>query len=214
MPDQRAIAIVGGDLEDVDGSPLDRRRLTSLVAVLDAAYPAPRLAGFSAGSSRIVGLLEPDADPLAAVLAIGLLDRPPRVRWSILEGEPLAGGRGPAERLAAPLLAKADDGLASARARRDRIVVRTGVPGADRLLEAIAPLLAELLEDLTDRQRTVARMLLVDGLRQADVADALGVSRATVSVMVARGRIRSIDRLAGAVRSIVAAARQARAEGG
>ena len=38
--------------------------------------------------------------------------------------------------------------------------------------------------------------MLIEDLRQADVADALGVSRATVSVAHARGHIRSIDRLA------------------
>ena len=36
--------------------------------------------------------------------------------------------------------------------------------------------------------------MLIEDLRQADVADALGVSRATVSVAHARGHIRSIDR--------------------
>lgn len=213
MPAQRAIAIVGDDIEDRDGTALDPRRLPPIARLLDAAYPDARMAGFSTSPSRLVGILVPDADPLIAVLLVGLLDGHPRVRWSIVEGE-LATGRSRAPGRAAALLRQAAEGVVAARARRDRLVIWTGVPGADHLLEALGPLLAELLDELTDRQRSVARMLLVDGLRQADVADVLAVSRATISVMVARGRIRSIDRLAGAVRSVLLAARQARAEGG
>jgi predicted XRE-type DNA-binding protein len=51
--------------------------------------------------------------------------------------------------------------------------------------------------------------MLIEELRQADVADALGVSRATVSVAHGRGHIRSIDRLLDALRGIMGAARLA-----
>ena len=65
-------------------------------------------------------------------------------------------------------------------------------------------LLADLLGDLTDRQRAMARLMLVDGLRQSEVAERLEVSRATISVMAERARIRRIEGLLHAVRRIVA----------
>jgi predicted XRE-type DNA-binding protein len=52
----------------------------------------------------------------------------------------------------------------------------------------------------------VAWFVLVENLRQAEVADRLGVSRATISVAHARGHVRSIGRLVDALRAIVAAA--------
>jgi len=214
VPEPRAIAIVGGDVEDRDGHPLDAVRLAALGGLLDAAYPTGRRAGFTIAASRLAGLLAGDADPILAVLSVGLLDDAPRVRWAIAATSGTAGSRleppppGPATPFeSAP---EALEARAVARDRRDRLIVRTGEPGADRLLDAIAPLLAELLDELTDRQRPVARMLLLEGRRQADVAEALGVSRATVSVMVGRGRVRSIERLAGAVRAVTAAGLQAR----
>ena len=70
-------------------------------------------------------------------------------------------------------------------------------------------ILAELLADLTPAQARIARLMLLEDLRQADVADALNVSRATVSVAHARGHIRSIDRLLDALRGIMGAARLA-----
>lgn len=57
--------------------------------------------------------------------------------------------------------------------------------------------------DLTQRQRQVARLILVDGRRQAQVAAELGVARATISVMTARGHLRSIARLVAAIRLIL-----------
>ena len=48
-------------------------------------------------------------------------------------------------------------------------------------------MLAALLAELTDRQREVARLLLIEGLRRAEAAERLGVSRATVSVIATRG---------------------------
>ena len=45
---------------------------------------------------------------------------------------------------------------------------------------------------MTSRQGEIARRLLIDGWRQADVAAELGVSRATISVTVARSRIGAI----------------------
>lgn len=237
MPTSDAIAIVGDDAEDRHGDPLEPGRLEAIARLLDAAYPVGRLAGFTMSGSGFTAVLSAEADPLLAVLLVGLLDDAPRVRWSIAvtgpsgvrRGDdsfvgaggavvgavgaaagPAVGAAGPAVGAVDAALDRARDALDRARVRRDHLVVRTGEPCADRLLDAIAPLLAGLLEDLTDRQRSVARMLLLDGLRQADVAEALGVSRATVSVMAGRGRVRSIERLAGAIRVVTAAGRQAR----
>jgi predicted XRE-type DNA-binding protein len=202
-PPDYAAAIVCDDIRDATGRPLGGSRLEAFVRALDHVDPPGPGRSFTAGPSRVTAVLPAGSDPLRPVLIAGLLSDAPRVRWSIAAGQP---GDGLAQRAAA--------GIALGRARRDSLVVRTGEPGADRLLEAIAPLLADLLADLTDRQRLVARMLLVEGMRQADVADALGVSRATISVMAARGRVRAIERLAGAIRTLMAAARQAREEGG
>jgi hypothetical protein len=52
----------------------------------------------------------------------------------------------------------------------------------------------------------MARLLLVDGLRLAEVAERLEVSRATVSVVAGRGRVREIGRLARALRALLAGA--------
>jgi DNA-binding CsgD family transcriptional regulator len=205
-----AIAVVGADVEELDGRPVAAARLASLRSSLDAAFPGGLLAPFELGSGRIVGLLAPGIDPLRPVLVGSVGDGAVRLRWGIAQGA-LASGRGGIARRARALTAGADDAIDLGRARRDHLVVRTGVEGADRLLDGIAPLLVELLDDLTDRQRTVARLILLDGLRQSDVADALGVSRATVSVMVGRGRIRSVERLAGAIRAVMSAAADASA---
>ncbi len=207
----QAIAILGDDIEDRAGGPIGAAGLRALVTKLEAAYPTERLGRFVASDGRVVGLIDGDADPLRAVMVGGLADRAPRIRWALVAGL-IGPGRAAAPRRAGALLAEARETIALARARRDHLSVRTGEPGADRLLLGIAPLLTELLDGLSDHQRTVARMILVEGLRQADVADRLGVSRATVSVMYGRGRIRSIERLAGVIRAITDAARDALAD--
>ena len=45
--------------------------------------------------------------------------------------------------------------------------------------------------------------MLVERLRQSEVAERLAVSRATISVMAERARIRRIDGLLGVLRRIV-----------
>jgi transcriptional regulator len=59
-----------------------------------------------------------------------------------------------------------------------------------------------MLRRLTDRQREVARLGLLDGLRQSEIADRLEVARATVSVAEKRADVRSLERLLRAVRLI------------
>ena len=76
-------------------------------------------------------------------------------------------------------------------------------PATDALLDDLAPVLGDLLAELTVRQREVARLMLVDGMRQADVAERLEVKRATVSVLAERARVRRIASLAAALRRLV-----------
>jgi DNA-directed RNA polymerase specialized sigma24 family protein len=68
-----------------------------------------------------------------------------------------------------------------------------------------------MLDGLTERQRTVARLAVIDDLRQSEVADRLKVRRATVSVAFSRARIRSLHRLVAGLRLVYA--RNGRAAG-
>ncbi len=86
-----------------------------------------------------------------------------------------------------------------------RLSARSGDAQTDTLVDALAPGLVALLERLTDRQREVARLLLVDGVRRAQIAETLGVSRPTVSVMVDRARIVELRPLAAALDQLFAA---------
>jgi hypothetical protein len=105
-----------------------------------------------------------------------------------------------------------DDASAAARAAlamgtaRDRgswLGFATGEPWRDALLADVVPALAALLDDLTPRQAEIAGRVLVGGARQAEVAAALGVSRATVSVAVARGRLPAIASARRAIESLL-----------
>jgi DNA-binding CsgD family transcriptional regulator len=122
-------------------------------------------------------------------------------------------GRGPATQRTGPAFLWARQRLVEASARRQGLVVQSGDPQTDELLDDIAPLLAELLGDLTKRQRVVARLLLVEELRRSEAAARLDVSRATVSVAADRAHVRSIGRLAAAIGRLFAdgAARAAEA---
>jgi DNA-binding CsgD family transcriptional regulator len=204
--------VVGADIEGLDGRPLEAVRLATLCADLNRAFAGGVLVPFELDAGRLVGVLDPGVDALRAVLVASVGGGPVRVRWGIAQGALEAGGGDLADRARTPIAA-ADEAIGVGRARRDHLIVRTAVEGADRLLDGIAPLLVDLLDDLSDRQRIVARLILLDGLRQADVADELEVSRATVSVMVGRGRIRAVDRLGGAIRAVMAAAEAVESEG-
>jgi RNA polymerase sigma factor (sigma-70 family) len=177
--------------------------LRTLCSDLDRRYGDARLAafGFTQGD-ELQGLLRLDADPFRAVLVAGLRDDRRRIRWSIAAGE-IARGRGPATERSGPAFIAARERLAEAKAARDGLSVVTGDPAADALFDDLAPLLTTLIDELTSRQRTIARLLIVDGLRQAEVAERLGVSRATVSVVAGRGRVREIGRLARALHRIL-----------
>lgn len=201
---------------DVIGSRADGRAsarwLRHLAAELDETYGADRCApfGFTQGD-ELQGVLAPTADPTEAVLRASLSDGPaPAMRWAIAAGD-VDPDDGPATEWTGPAFLAARDLIEQARRRRERVVVRTGDERADALLGDVAPLLGLLLERLTDRQRVVGRLLLVDGLRQAEAADKLGIARPTVSVAAERANVREI---AGARRATVRLLREGIAASG
>jgi DNA-binding CsgD family transcriptional regulator len=156
--------------------------------------------GFTQGD-ELQGLLRPTADPFRAILHAGLHRDHRPIRWAIAAG-PIEPGRGPATERTGAAFITAREALERARVQRDRLVVRTGDPHADGLLADLAPLLVEHLDSLTDAQREATRLLVVEGLRQVETAERLGVARATVSVVARRARARSIARLARALAAI------------
>jgi len=194
---------------DVVGSRLDGRAATAwlrgLVDELGEAYAGQTLApfGFTQGD-ELQGLLGLDADPLEAVFRAALREQPnpPEMRWVVAAG-PVEPGEGPATERTGTAFFAARDLSGLARRRRDRLLVRSGDPEADALLDDVAPLLGVLLGGLTDRQRLVGRLLLVDGLRQSEVADRLDIARPTVSVVAERAHVRDLERLRHAIVSLV-----------
>jgi RNA polymerase sigma factor (sigma-70 family) len=198
---RQATALIGEPVGSRDPR-ASRGWLARLAYELDELYGEERLVPFAAvGGTELRGLLAPSADPLAAVLRGALRDESRRMRWAIA----LAASEVP-ETLSEATGGEAFDvcrgALLRARRSHDALVIVTGDPGSDRLLEAIAPVLGDMLARMTIRQRTVARLLLVEGRRQAEVAERLGISRQTVSVNVARSRLRSLARLSAAVSAV------------
>jgi len=181
--------------------------LRELVGRLDDAYGASRLApfGFTQGD-ELQGLLIPQADPIVAVLLAALGPDQRRMRWVAVRGRVDADAAvdAPAiERTGAAFVA-ARAAIVAARAGRDRLVIVTGQPDVDELLADLCPALTDLLEGLTARQRLVARLALIEDLRQSEVADRLHVRRATISVSFSRARIRSLQQLVAGIRRVYA----------
>jgi len=199
----KAIVLFGDVIKSRRDSTGSTAWLRTLVGELGEAYPSSdRLAAFEfTQGDELQGLLAPTADPVAAVLRAGLhRDRRP-MRWVAVAGD-VDAGSGPATQRTGAAFLRARELLIDAGARRDRLLLETGDPTTDRLLDDLSPLLAELLADLTLTQRAIGRLLLVDGLRRSEAADRLGKSRATVSVAADRAHLRSIGRLANALRSL------------
>jgi len=195
--------VLFGDVVASRSAPIQSSHwLRGLVGELDEAYGGQRLApfGFTQGD-ELQGLLVTRADPLEAVFRAAFANDRRPMRWAVAAG-PIDAGRGPAtERTGAAFLA-AREALGRARDERDGLVVTSGDPEADALLADIAPVLATLLGDLTERQRAIGRLIVVDGLRQSDAAARLRISRPTVSVAVGRAHLREISRLAAAIRRV------------
>lgn len=199
-----AFVLFGDVVRSRADAPAATAWLRELIAELERVYPTserPAPFAFTQGD-ELQGLLSIDADPFAAVLRATLHERAFPMRWVIVAGS-VEPGRGPATERTGPAFLDARRLLEAGRTRRDGLRVHVGDPRADDLLAELAPLLAELLADLTERQRMIARLMIVEGLRQSDVAERLGVSRATISVMAERARIRRIEGLLGVLRRIV-----------
>jgi hypothetical protein len=202
---KRAFVVFGDVVRSRVDAPAATAWLRELIGELESVYPAAaRLAPFAfTQGDELQALLHIDADPFQAVLHGTLNEGALPMRWVIAAGvvEP---GRGPATERTGPAFLAARTLLGQARARRDGLLVQVGERAADELLADLAPLLADLLADLTERQRSIARLMLVEHLRQSEVAERLDVSRATISVMAERARIRRIEGLLAALRRIVA----------
>ena len=206
MTEQMGLVLFG----DVVGSRRDSVGSTTwlreLVGQLDGAYAGSRLApfGFTQGD-ELQGLLAPEADPIEAVLLAALGSEQRHMRWVAVRGsvdvDPGVGDA-PATERTWPAFVAARETIAAARAGRDRLVVVTWQPDVDELLAYLCPALADLLDALTGRQRLVARLALIDDLRQSEVADLLSVRRATISVSFSRARIRSLQRLVAGIRRV------------
>lgn len=180
--------------------------LRDLVAELDATYADQRLAafGFTQGD-ELEGLLLPGADPLTAVLGAALAPGGRRMRWAVVRGEidqDATEGKAPATERTGTAFVKARAAMDAARSSHERLVILTGEADVDRLLEDLAPALIDLLDGLTERQRTVARLALIEDLRQSEVADRLKIRRATVSVAFSRARVRSLQRFVAGMRLV------------
>ena len=178
--------------------------LRTLTSDLEGAYADnERLAPFEfTQGDELQGLLSMTADPTRAILRASLHPEAVPMRWVVVAGE-IDPGHGPATQRSGPAFIAARERLAVAAARRERLAIVSGDAPTDELLAALGPLLGDLLADLTDRQREIARPILVDGLRRSDAAEQLGVSRATISVAAERAHLRSIGELAGVIRTLL-----------
>lgn len=197
----RGLVLFGDVVASRTDGPAATAWLRMLVEELGTAYRSDTLApfGFTQGD-ELQGLLRPEADPLEAVFRAALRDdgEPPAMRWVIVAG-PIEPGDGPTTQRTGPAFITARELSGTARRRRDRLLVHSGHPETDALLDDVAPLLGVLLGGLTERQRLVGKLILVDGLRQSEVAERLDIARPTVSVVAERAHVRNLERLRRAV---------------
>jgi DNA-directed RNA polymerase specialized sigma24 family protein len=202
VTEQLSATVLFGDVVDSRSDAGASAFLRELRDELDDAYAAECLApaGFTQGD-EIQLLLAPGADPFRAVIRAALRPEARELRWAAVAGL-VDGGSGPATERNGPAFHAARDLLERAKTRREGMVAVTGDATADALLADLAPLLPALLAELTARQREVGRLLLVESLRRAEAAEHLHVSRATVSVIADRGRIRHVGRLAEGLATI------------
>jgi DNA-binding CsgD family transcriptional regulator len=200
-----AIVLFGDVVRSRRDGPGSTAWLRTLRDELEAIYsPSERLASFEfTQGDELQGLLAPEADPVKAVLRAALHPDAQPMRWVVVAGH-VDPGTCPATQRTGAAFLLARERLVEAASRRDRLLMTSGNAETDAVLDGVAPLLAELLADLTSRQREIARLILVEGLRQVDAAERLGVKRATVSVAANRAHVRSIGRLAKALRLLFA----------
>jgi hypothetical protein len=178
--------------------------LRTVATDLNAAYPeGERLAPFEfTQGDELQGLLDPRANPLTAILRGTLHPGARPMRWVVVAGE-VDPGRGPATQRSGPAFVAARARLAEANIRRERVAIVSGDPPTDDLLDGLGPILGELLADLTERQREIAWLILVEGMRRSEAAERLRVSRATISVAADRAHLRSIGELSRVLRVLL-----------
>jgi hypothetical protein len=200
-----ALVLFGDVIRSRRDSPSATAWLRTLTTDLTGAYTADeRLARFEfTQGDELQGLLAPSADPIRAVLRAALHPRRLEMRWVIVRGD-VDPGRGPATQRSGPAFVTARERLEAAAARRERLAVVTGHGPTDAILDGITPLLGDLLAELTPRQREIGWLLLVEGLRRADVAERLRVSRATISVAADRAHLRWLGDALDIVRTLLA----------
>jgi hypothetical protein len=199
-----AFVLFGDVIRSRRNAPSATAWLRTLSADLTKAYAADeRLARFEfTQGDELQGLLVPTADPLAAVIRAALHPGRIEMRWVAVRGD-VDTGRGPATQRSGPAFIAARERLVTAAARRERLAVVTGDPATDELLDGLTPLLAELLSELTVRQREIGWLLLVEGVRRADAAERLHVSRATVSVAADRAHLRWLGDAIAVLRTLI-----------
>ena len=203
MKSSIGIVVFGDVVTSRRSAPHASRWLRSLRAELDRHYGDARLARFDfTQGDELQGLLASTADPFEAIVHASVHAEWLPMRWAISVG-PVDPGRGPATQRTGAAFLQARQALTAARTERAGLVVVTGDAATDTLLADVAPAFKTLLDDLTDRQREIARLLLVEGLRQADVATRLSIARPTVSVAAERARIREIEGLAHALLTVL-----------
>jgi DNA-binding CsgD family transcriptional regulator len=202
-----ALVLFGDVIRSRRDAPAATAWLRTLTADLSsAAADGELLAPFEfTQGDELQGLLAPAADPVRCVLRAALHPQAVPMRWVVVAGE-VDPGRGPATQRSGAAFIAARERLAAATARRELLAVVSGHAPTDELLDGLAPLLGELLADLTDRQREIAWPILVEGLRRSEAAARLGVSRATVSVAADRAHLRGIGELARVVQVLLARA--------
>ncbi|MET0771588.1 MAG: sigma factor-like helix-turn-helix DNA-binding protein [Candidatus Limnocylindrales bacterium] len=167
-----------------------------------------RLAAFEfTQGDEIQGLLPVDADALTPVLDAMLQphDRPdgaPHMRWVIAAGR-IDPGEGPATKRTGEAFLAARALITEAGRDGDGLRCRTGDREADALLDDVAPVLASIIDRMTDRQREVLHLQAIDGMRQEAIADRLGVSQPAISGVLARAGARDVARLTAAVRTLL-----------
>jgi DNA-binding CsgD family transcriptional regulator len=191
------LVIFGDVIRSRRDAPAATEWLRTLSSELNETYEsADRLAPFEfTQGDELQGLLRPGTDPVSAILRAALHAERQRMRWVVIAGE-VDPGRGPATQRSGAAFIAARERLGQAASRREDVAVVSGDPSTDHLLDGLAPLLGELLDDLTERQREIGWLLLVEGLRRSEAAEQLNVSRATVSVAADRAHLRSIGELA------------------
>jgi DNA-binding CsgD family transcriptional regulator len=199
-----AFVLFGDVIRSRRDAPAATDWLRTLTADLNAAYPeGQRLAPFEfTQGDELQGLLAPGANPLDAILRGTLHPEARPMRWVVVAGA-VDPGRGPATQRSGPAFVAARERLAQANVRRERVAIVSGDAPTDDLLEGLGPVLGELLADLTSRQREIAWLILVDGLRRSEAAERLHVSRATISVAADRAHLRSISELARVLRTLL-----------